>query len=377
MGYSQTIQRRQKLAKHTNRSWIRLLNMTTSIAVFWVLVRYATPANVIWLPLIIPISFLLTVVHELGHLAAGKLAGLRFALFVVGPLQIARGEGGWKISIEPKLPVAGAALSVPTDDANDEEVRHSYLWLTIGGPAANLIVGFLCYALYLAVTDFQPGLTPAAGPLPFFLFVTGLFSAVACILNLVPLKVAGFSTDGRHMIDLLLRGPRAEQQCLLMKLAGAELLEGKRPRDWNSAWIASLTASPEAGVHALKLAYLWALDCGDLDGARSYLSQALDVRDVSPPQLLPGLMVEAAYYEARYGNDPLRARRYLAAARGAGADHHTRLRAQAALALAEGKRHEAQARANLGLASIKKAPSSGRLKAEEEWLQELFKMSVA
>jgi hypothetical protein len=177
------------------------------------------------------------------------------------------------------------------------------------------------------------------------------------------------------VIDLLRRGYRAEQQCTLMKLAGAELLEGKRPRDWNRTWIETLLDSPEADLHVLKLAYLWALDRGDLEGAGTYLSQALDLRAVSPPHLLPGLAAEAAYFEARYGNDPLRARRHLSAVRGGGVDRHTRYRAEAAVALAEGKLHEAQARANLGLAALEKASFSGRLKAEREWLQELFQMS--
>jgi hypothetical protein len=331
---------------------------------------------VLWLLLIIPTIFLLTGVHELGHLAAGRLVGLRFALFVVGPLQVMRGERRMKVSLEPGFPVAGAALCVPGEDANDEDIRRQYLWLTLGGPAANLIVGVLCYALYLGATQGRPGFTSADSPLTFFLFVTALFSALAVLVNLIPLKVAGFSTDGRHVIDLLFRGSRAEQQCTLMKLAGAELLDGKRPRDWQAAWIETLLASPDVGVHILKLAYLWALDRGDIESARIHLAQALDLRAVSPVHLLPGLAAEAAYFEARYGDEPLRARRHLSAVRGAGVDRHTRFRAEAAVALAEGKPREAQTRADLGLAALKKAPFSGRLQAEEEWLSDLWQMSA-
>lgn len=80
-------------------------------------------------------------IHELGHLAAGRLAGWRFVGLALGPWWLTRNvEGRWSILRVPLPRAMGQCLMLPRD-AN--RLRRRMFLFILGGPAANLVAAGL------------------------------------------------------------------------------------------------------------------------------------------------------------------------------------------------------------------------------------------
>ncbi len=94
--------------------------------------------------------------------------------------------------------------------------------------------------------------------------------------------------------------------------------------------------------------------------------------NVLPPVARPGFALEAAYFEALYQHNAAAARIWLQQAKGGMVDSCTRLRVEAAVLLAEGKREEAIAKAQEGLIVAKNAIYAGLGHMEEAWLRNLL-----
>ncbi len=83
------------------------------------------------------ISFLLTAVHELGHLIAGLSVGLQFEAVEVGPLRIERESGRWKLRTRHHLLTGFTFMSLD----KIRRVRRRLIVLILGGPTASLLSG--------------------------------------------------------------------------------------------------------------------------------------------------------------------------------------------------------------------------------------------
>jgi hypothetical protein len=141
------------------------------------------------------------------------------------------------------------------------------------------------------------------------------------------------------------------------------------------------TSRPDGSAEdaaAAALAYSWALDRGDVDGAGAFLDRALAAQDQLPAASRPALFLEAAYFTARHREDAAGARAFLAQAKGSALiEPYTRRRSEAAVLLAEGDQEGARQRATEGLAALERSPDAPGTLVEADWLRDIRSLSGA
>lgn len=123
---------------------------------------------------------------------------------------------------------------------------------------------------------------------------------------------------------------------------------------------------------ARSLAYMRALDSGDLEKAAEKLDATLALFDRVPEISQPGFAIHGAFFEARHRGNPAKAREYLEIGKGGlFVDSHFVAEVEAAIALAEGDTETAAAKAREGLATMDKA-RFGASEADRERLEEIL-----
>lgn len=286
-------------------------------------------------------GYLAILAHEAGHVAGGQLARFRFLFLVAGPLRIERNPSTRRIRAalnrEPSL-YGGIAASLPTQ--TDALPRRLGL-MVAGGPAASFLLAGAAGAIIPAL-DGGPLLL---GP---FLGMLMIISAGLGVVTLVPMRFSGFASDGARLLRLVRGGPAARREAAMLALIGLSTA-GTAPRDWPEETVRAVAEARDGTsdeVTAALLAYSHLLDRGDTDGARAALHRALELADRYPPPFIPGLMAEAAFFEGFVSRDAAAARAYLAEVpeKTMSVTPFDRLRAEIAVALAEGDRAGARER---------------------------------
>lgn len=297
------------------------------------------------LALLLPAWLLVVLLHELGHLAGGRLAGLRPLLLIVGPLKLTWVGGRTRLALNRSINLAGGVASAVPDD--DRDLVRRQLLMVAGGPVASLVCGLL---LLLATTA-ATGLGAAA------LAMAGALSLVIALATLIPSRAGGFTSDGGRLLMLLRGGPQAERMGASAVMVGAAMA-GRLP-ELDPSIVGRATALRDGSgddVGASLLAYTWALARGDFDEAGRQLDYALVHQEAIGPAGGPALRVEAAYFLGRHRGEAAAAREALAAAGRADiVEAHDWRRAEAAVLLAEGRAAEARAAAEAGLAALARA----------------------
>jgi hypothetical protein len=153
----------------------------------------------------------------------------------------------------------------------------------------------------------------------------------------------------------------------------AASLHGARPRDWSVVSLKQvLEHSNERNddwAQAGLLAYYHALDGGDTAAAGLFLGQVLSNFEGYSPGMRHSLALEAAFYQARYCQDPVQGETWLKRGRDGLFGPHTRLRAEAALLLAQGQPELAAQKAREGLHAAAEFYDRGLAEAEAEWME--------
>lgn len=323
----------------------------------------------------LPVIFLFLAAHEAGHLLGGRLAGFRFLLFIVGPLKIHRERDRIRLELNRSAGLAGGIAACVPEDARD--LRRRTLMMVAGGPLASLVTGAFALGLFFGL-DLQ-GLPPESGLAALYgsvaLLMFGGGSLGIGLVTLIPGRTSGFWTDGARILQLLRGGPQAERDVALMALI-ASSQAGRRPRDWDGALVEQALSLEDASlfeVLARMLVSARDLDRDDFESARRHLERALSLAGELPPTVRPGLLLEAAWFEAAVRGDAGAARRWLdAAGEGALVQKHARLRAEAAVLAAEGKPAEAAERAAQARHLLRQDIDAGTVAAQIEWLEELL-----
>jgi hypothetical protein len=283
-----------------------------------------------------------TVVHELGHAAAGYFAGLRVSRVQLGPLEF-RDYGRPRVRLVPSLQ-AGVVL-LPLDRiAELGPLRWALIVSTAAGPLIGLVSGALILALAGGPRFDDPLSMPQA---------IGQISVLLGVLNLLPLRSGDQLADGRRIYSLLFLG----RECGLILAATlmlGEALSGRRPREWDPGLLAVMERSPDE-VFARLCLYEAAIDRGEIEAAGRHLDAAVALRSVKWSAADAILFTEAAYYAARHRGDPRAARALLGLADGGDVADYMRARAEAAVLCAEGRGLEGRQRAVAGLAALARA----------------------
>ena len=241
---------------------------------------------------------LAVVLHELGHVAGGRLAGFRFELLVVGPVRVRRGERGlrWELNRRGGL-WGGLALCVPT--AADPPALGRVLFIA-GGPAASVLATAALWGLAAGLPDAAPAGARAG------VAAAGLMNAAVALASLVPSAAGGFQSDGRRLLTLLAGGAAARREAAVWRVTAADIL-GARPRDWpEDALAAGLEpddGSPMAWA-ARGLCRTAAEDRGDRAATRRWLEEEIRRLPHVSPAVHAGTALAAMRYEAGVRRDP-------------------------------------------------------------------------
>lgn len=327
---------------------------------------------------IVPILLLIFALaaHELGHLIGGWLVGFRFMLFIVGPLKIAREGEAVRVRLNKDIFLyGGLASAMPTDD---RDLPRRLAVIIAGGPLTSLLLGLISLGLFIWLNTTIPA-ESLWSSFTFYALVFGFGNLALFVATSLPGKTSGFDTDGAQLLDALRGGHRAERKWLMAAIVAAST-DGVRPRYWKAEYLERLLALREGGPDDVMLNYLGYyhfLDVGQIRRAGGLLDLCLEQAASFPPAVRPMLFAEAAYFHAFHQHNASAARQFLPSATGGMLEAHTRLRAEAAVLLAEGRFVESVEKARAGLAGVEKSWDKGGALAEQEWLAEIVHRAEA
>jgi hypothetical protein len=204
-------------------------------------------------------------VHELGHLAAGLVVGLRFNSIRVAfwTLRLEYGKLVLRARCEPAGGYAGIFLD------RIYRMRRRIFWFVAGGPIASIlsvVIGVNAVSFFRLQNDWVIGFLSA------FVYLSLLVS----LMSLVPMR-KGMWSDGARL-EMLARSRAQTRRWFSILGLGMQASRGIPPRSWNQNWIRSATRLQDHTVDersACWLAYLHASDCKDAERAGTHLERCL------------------------------------------------------------------------------------------------------
>ena len=215
--------------------------------------------------LCLPAFYLAVAIHEIGHLIAGKLAGMDPGGLIVGGFAMIKSGERWVFRFDYRnIMCGGLAKPLPP---NGEFSRSKFAWMVAGGPLASLL-----FAAAMGAARLRYG----SGPLAWrgSLFWTAVFIT---IISLVPGSGGVNKTDGARLW-MLLRHPARALSWVAMLMIQTEETNGVRPRDWNPKLVKQmLETSPSEGQYLYSewLAFYRSSDEDDEVAALEHLENAL------------------------------------------------------------------------------------------------------
>ena len=140
--------------------------------------------------------------HELGHLAASWIVGLRFQSLTVGPFTLSRTHAELRLRWNPNLRLFRGVLRF--EAAADEPPTRRLAFVLAAGPLASILAGLA--AALLALSGRAPPLDAASAASSLMahrlLALLASGSMAVGLANLIPLRFAGGSSDGARLWQL-------------------------------------------------------------------------------------------------------------------------------------------------------------------------------
>ncbi len=250
------------------------------------------------------IAFLLSVgVHEAGHVIGGALAGFRILAVAIKPVRVYRSDMGWRLGWMRRTNLIGFYVPDPVSADNLEKRMY---FMVAAGPATSALASVAC-VISANLADFPPWMISQ-------LNLLALWSLFFAAVSLLPSRKRGGQigmSDGQRLRILLRGGEDAVRFCSLA-LLGAASMGGVRPRDWNPKLIerlGSLGDESHDGISAQSYRYTWLLDTGQTEQASEALSWIM--ARTLPEEVRPIFWLEAGWFQAKFRNDPVAARRWM------------------------------------------------------------------
>lgn len=260
------------------------------------------------------------VVHELGHVVVGLMAGFRFRYMRLGKFKVDSSLRFSRSNVTDETTL-GMACFFPI------EMKHhpwKFIAMTASGSLANLISGFL-----LLLLPYQKS------------FISGAFIATSLFLginNLIPFGGTKFRSDGLQILSALFQQSKHERALSLVQLRD-ELESGVDVEALSPGLVAELTAVRDnslATVAAYTVAYARAYYQKDNSAAACYLETCLLFSGKATPQFRNLLIADAAIFQALRRKRPDLAQQWLADLPAGPALTSARLRTEAAIEEAQG-----------------------------------------
>ncbi len=232
-------------------------------------------------------GFVNTVIHELGHLIAGKIQGFVFVSMTVWFFKWTKENGKTSFSFCRLGDEAGYTEMVPK---NAENLRKRYKKVTEGGIIASFFL-MLLSVLPVALLDFMP---------------VGLYAVLSMFLPLstyfylgstLPMSSEGFKNDGA--VARMLKKDTDECKVAVNILAiHSELYNGKRPSEIDERLYFDVPQLPEDNVYffyLLDARYAYYVDKGEIENALKVNERLQSVLDYMPKIFRMTVMADALY----------------------------------------------------------------------------------
>ncbi|MBV8834759.1 MAG: hypothetical protein JO108_36665 [Acidobacteriaceae bacterium] len=309
--------------------------------------------------LLIPALYVAIATHELGHVAAGKLAGFRTGALAIGGFVFGRSGNHWMFRFDRRTWMCGFYKPLTTVAVAGVS---PFGWMVAGGPSASLSLLLVCALAWLW---FGNGPWNVLGSL----FWVALFILVCCI---VPFSSGLTKSDGARLW-LLFRHPERARAWIALLEIQTEETNGIRPRDWDAQLFdVAVSVGPEAPEypHCRLFAFYRHLDQGDQAAALTEMEKALSRSAAAGRPFRHVLFLEAASASAMIRKRPRAARTWrLRACRLRRPDSLDAVKA--AMAMCEGRYEDA---ANYWAAALERAVwrklDSGLIRfAREKWAE--------
>jgi Zn-dependent protease len=262
------------------QNWAQRANMQTN----W---TFLHTQLILFAALILAIVF-----HELGHVAAGKMLGMRILAIRIGPFHAALEEGKWQFILPRSLKevCAASVRMIPHNPVIYN--RWQMIGAAAGGALANLLAGMI------AVLGVLTAKGSAYEPYWDFLGLIATINLGFLLVNLIPVQEAAAYSDGARIYQIL-TGSVLEDYRRIVAMTQATTVSRLRPGDLDIDLIERITATNTPNFDQpflLLVACDYYFDKGHLESASHKFREAEALYDV-----------EATYWAERCGNMVLRA----------------------------------------------------------------------
>ncbi|MDX8367125.1 site-2 protease family protein [Cytobacillus sp. IB215665] len=161
--------------------------------------------------------FVFLLLHEIGHVIAGKIAGFDFEFVILGPIKIYKSNGKLKIFQNDNWELAGGVTRSYL--TNKTKIRKKLIIYTAGGPLISIMLATLFLTLG-SIFNIE------------FLNTFFLINILISLATLLPLGDENNKTDGKELLTLL-KNDLNTKKYLNTFLIMNELLSVRRPKDWD------------------------------------------------------------------------------------------------------------------------------------------------
>jgi Zn-dependent protease len=188
--------------------------------------------NLIWFgALILAIAF-----HELGHIAAGQMVGMKLLSFRIGPLHAALEEGRWQFVLPRswKCVFAGGVSMISKNPLCYS--RWQAISGAAGGTLANLFVGAIALLGVLTAkgSSYEPSWE--------FLSQVATINFAFLLVNLIPAQESATYSDGARIYQII-TGSVLEDYRRILAMAQATTVTPLRPKDFDIELIERVSAT--------------------------------------------------------------------------------------------------------------------------------------
>jgi len=232
---------------------------------------------------VVPVLAVTIVVHELGHAIAARTVDMKISSFVLGPLAWRITDGRWKFKFSMSGPASvGGAIGVVSTRA--DEPRWYRVWILMAGPIANLILGLIAFSLAMTAKDsYYKGFWGVLADLA--TINLGVF-----VVNLIPLRVGGFYSDGANIYQMLSGGYWADHH-RVHALTVSTRFTGLRPRDYDLAAVDRLLPNAPSPFYVL-FCRLYTYECHLDRGEMARALEALEKAEIASRESEENLTIE-------------------------------------------------------------------------------------
>jgi Zn-dependent protease len=223
-------------------------------------------ANLIWFgALILAITF-----HELGHIVAGQMVGMKLLSFRIGPLHAALEDGRWQFVLPRswKCVFAGGVSMIPKNPLSYN--RWQSISGAAGGTLANLFVGSIAL---LGMLTAKGSHYEASWE---FLGQLATINLVFFAGNLIPAQETATYSDGARIYQIL-TGSVLEDYRRILAMAQATTVTLLRPKDFDIELVERIAATNTPSLDhtfLLLVACDYYFDGGEMESATRKFREA-------------------------------------------------------------------------------------------------------